>query len=66
MLGSWGVFVEVFGVMSGQVNEEEGANVLNIIIWVEDAVLEYDPRCVAKTQGKISTTDWHVGGAPKC
>ena len=52
--------------MSGQGNEEEGANVLNIIIWVEDAVLEYDPRCVAKTQGKISTTDWHVGGAPKC
>ena len=41
MLGSWGVVVEGFGVVSGQGDDKEGANVMNIIIWVEGAVLEY-------------------------
>ena len=39
MLGSWGLVVEVFGVVSGQGDEEEGFNVLNVITWVEGAVL---------------------------
>ena len=43
MLGSWGVVVEGFGVVSGQGNDEEGVNVLNAIILVEGAVLEYEP-----------------------
>ena len=51
MLWSWGVIVEVFRVVSGQVNYERVANVLNVRIWVEGAVLEYEPCCVAKTLG---------------
>ena len=47
MLGSWGVVVEGLGVVSGQSNDEEGVKVLKVIIWVEGAVLEYEPRCVA-------------------
>ena len=39
MLGSWGVVVEAFVVLSGQGDDEDGANVLNVIIWVECAVL---------------------------
>ena len=51
-------------MVSGQGEDEEGANVLNVIIWVEGAVLEYEPRCVAKTPWKISTTYRHAGGTP--
>ena len=43
--------MEYFGVVSGKGDDEEGANVLNVRIWVEDAVLEYEPRCIAKTPG---------------
>ena len=50
-------------MVSGQGNNEEGYNLLNVRIWVKGAVLEYKPRCVAKTPGKISTTYWHAGGA---
>ena len=39
---------------------------LNVRIWVEGAVLEYEPCCVAKTPGKILTTYKHTGGAPGC
>ena len=53
MLGNWEVGVEVFGVVSGQVDDKEGANVLNVRIWVEGAVLEYEPCCVAKPPGKF-------------
>ena len=49
MLRSWGLVVEVFGVVSGQGNNEENANVMNVIIWVEGAVLEY--RLRMGTQG---------------
>ena len=51
-------------MVSGQGNDEEGANVLNVIICVEGSVLEYEPRCVAKTQRKILTTYRHAGGRP--
>ena len=53
-------------MVSGQGNDGEGANVLNVIIWVEDALLEYETRCVTKTPGKILTKYWHAGGAPGC
>ena len=53
MLGSLGVVIEGFGVVSGHGYDEEGASVLNVRIWVEGAVLEYEPRCVAKNQGKF-------------
>ena len=66
MIESWGVIVEEFGVVSGQGYEEEGANVMDVSIWVESAVLEYEPRCFAKTPGKILTMYWHTGGAPGC
>ena len=52
-------------MVSGQGEDEEGANVLNVIIWVEGAVLEYEPRCVAKTPWKISTTYRHAGGGAR-
>ena len=35
MLGSWGVVVEVFGVVSGQGDDEEYFNVLNVRTWVK-------------------------------
>ena len=44
MLVSLGVVVEGSGVVSGQGDDEEGANVLNFRIWLEGAVLEYEPR----------------------
>ena len=53
-------------MVSGQGNDKEGANVLNVRIWVEGAVLEYEPRCVEKTPGEISNTYWQAGGAPGC
>ena len=53
MLGSWGVVVEGFGVVSGQGDDEEGANVLNVSIWVEGAVLEYERGCVTKKRGEF-------------
>ena len=62
MLGNWGVFVEGFVVVSGQGDYEEGAKVLNVRIWVKDAALEYEPRCVAKTPGGGLTTYRHAGG----
>ena len=62
MLESWGVVVEGFRVVSGQGNVEGGANLLNVRIWVEGVVLENEPHCVAKTQGKILTTYQHAGG----
>ena len=55
MIGSWGVVVEESGVFSEQVDDEEGTNVLNVRIWVEGAVLEYEPHCIAKTPGKLLT-----------
>ena len=51
-------------MVSEQGNEEEGANVLNIIIWLEGAFLEYEPCCVAKTLGKFLTAYQHAEGAP--
>ena len=62
MLGSLGVVVEVFGVVSGQEYDEEVANMMNVKIWEEGSVLEYEPHCVAKTRGKISTPYRHAGG----
>ena len=53
-------------MVSGQGKVKEGANVLNVRIWVEGAVLEYEPSCVAKTWGNIFTTYLHAGGAPRC
>ena len=53
-------------MVSGQGNDEEGANVLNVSIWVEGAVLEYERGCVTKKQGGISATYRHNGGAPVC
>ena len=38
--------MEGFGVVSGQGDDKEGENVLNIRIWVEGAALEYEPRCI--------------------
>ena len=49
-------------MVSGKGDDEEGANVLNVRIWVEGAFLENEPHCVAKTQGKILTTYQHAGG----
>ena len=34
MLGSWGLVLEGLGVVSGQGDDEEGDNVLNVRIWV--------------------------------
>ena len=62
MLGSWGVVVDEFGVVSGQGDDEEGANVTNGKMLLEGSILEYDLRCVAKTPGKILTTYRHAGG----
>ena len=58
--------MEGFGVVSGQGNYKEGANTINVRIWVDGAVLEYDPCCVAKPPGKHSTTYRNAGGAPGC
>ena len=63
MLVSWEVVLEGFGVVSGQVNDEEGFNVLNVRTWLEGAVLEYEPRCVAKKQGNFDYVSAHKGGA---
>ena len=38
-------------MVSGQGDDKEGANVLNFIIWLEGAVLKYEPHCVAKKHG---------------
>ena len=59
MLGSWHVVVEGFGMVSGKGNAKEGANILNVRIWVEGAVLEYEQRCVAKPPGKFSEETGH-------
>ena len=56
--------MERFRVMSGQGYDEEGNNVLIVIIWVEGDILEYEPCCVAKTLGKFLTRYWHAGGRP--
>ena len=53
-------------MVSGQGNDEEGTNLLNIITWVEGAVLEYEPRNVAKTPGKLLTTYRHAGEGGRC
>ena len=53
-------------MVSGQVDDKEGDNVLKVRILVEGVVLEYEPSCVAKTPGEISTTYRHAGGAPRC
>ena len=58
--------VEGCGVVPGQGDDKKCDNVLNDRIWVEGAVLEYEPRCVAKTPGKISTTYQHAGGVTVC
>ena len=49
-------------MLSGQVYDEEVPNVLSVRILLEGAVLEYEPRCVAKTPGGILTKYWHAGG----
>ena len=49
-------------MVSGQVDDEEGVNVLNVRIWVESYVLEYEPRCIAKKNGEIPNTYRHAGG----
>ena len=66
MIWSWGIVMEVFRVVSGQGNNEEGENVLNVRIWGEGAVLEYELRCAAKTPGSILTTYRNVGGVLRC
>ena len=45
--------MEGFGEVSGKGDDEEGANVLNVRIWVEGAVSDYEPRCVAKKRGNF-------------
>ena len=65
MLGSWWVVVDLFGVVSGLGDDEEGTNVLNISIWMEGAVLEYGPHCIEKNPEKISTSYWHTGGGTR-
>ena len=52
-------------MVSVQVSDKEGANVLNVIIWMEGSVLEYKLSCVVKTPGKISTKYRHAGGGAR-
>ena len=52
-----------FGLVSGYGDDKEGANMLNVIIWVESAVFKYEPRCVAKrTGGDFGYVAAHRGG----
>ena len=51
-------------MVSGQVDDEEGVNVLNVRIWVESYVLEYEPRCIAKKTGKFRIRIGTQGGRP--
>ena len=51
-------------MVSGQVDDQEGANVMDVRIWVEGADLEYEPRCVAKKTENILTTYQHTGWGP--
>ena len=39
-------------MVSGKGDDKEGANVLNVKVWVAGAVLEYEPFCVAKKNGE--------------
>ena len=47
-------------------DDKEGVNELNIRIWVEGDVLEYEPRCVAKTSGGSLTMYRPARGATRC
>ena len=58
--------MEGLGAASGKGDDEECANVLNVRIWLEGAVLEYEPCWVAKTPWKILTAYRHAGGANRC
>ena len=40
-------------MVSGQGDDKEGDNMLNVRIWVEGAILEYEPRCVVNPPGKV-------------
>ena len=53
-------------MVTGQGYYKEGANVLNVIIWVGGAVLECELHFVAKTPGGILIIYRHTGGAPGC
>ena len=44
--------MEGFRVVSGQGDDKEGANTINVRIWVDSAVLEYESLCVAKPPGE--------------
>ena len=52
-------------MVSGHGYDKEGGNLLNVIIWVESDVLEYELLCVIKTPGKISTTYRYAGGGAR-
>ena len=58
--------MEGFRVVLGQGDDKEGANILNVRIWVEGAVLEYEPRYIANSLGGILTTYGHAEGVPGC
>ena len=58
--------MERFEVVSVQGDDEEGAKVLNVRIWVGGAVLECELHFVAKTPGGILIIYRHTGGAPGC
>ena len=49
-------------MVSWQVDDEGGANVLSVRIWVKSAVLEYEPRCSAKKTGKFWLRTGTQGG----
>ena len=51
-------------MVSGQGNDKEGATILNVIIWVEGAVFEHEPLCVAKTRGKFQLRSSTQGRCP--
>ena len=57
--------MEGFILVSGQGNDKEGVDILNAIILVEGAVLEYERRCVAKTPGGVSTMYRQAGGGAR-
>ena len=48
----------------GQGDDKEGANILNVRIWVEGAVLEYETRCVKTKCGNFGLRVSTLGGRP--
>ena len=51
------------GVVPGQGNNKEGVNVLNVRIWVEGAVLEYEPRYIENSLGGNFDYIWACRGS---